>query len=322
MTAPFTSPLRGVLVTGATTPLGERLVRRFLADPQVRSVLAVAISPEGPPMDDPRLVYRPVDLSKSRQTHELLFGPARDLGVEVVVHTSMHRSANERGSRVHAQNVDALRGLMELAERHPTLRRLVVRSHCEVYQIQHDLPVLITEEHPLNMHPGAPQWIRDRVEADLYACARMGMSRLELCVLRMAEILAPGTGSQLFDYLEAPVCLRPAGYDPMINVLSLDDAAQALEQAARAFGVLGAFNIPGADTLPMSVAIRRWGTVGIPAPGAVITPVYRLRRRLRGHDFSYGMNRRRFHYASVLDGSLARERLGYSPSHPLDWPAA
>lgn len=313
-------PLRGVLVTGATTPVGERLVRRFLEDPRIQSVLAVAIQPEGLPFEDPRLTYRTVDLAHSRQTHELLFGAARDLGVEVIVHTSMHRSALDRGSRVRAQNVDALRGLMELAERHPTIRRLVVKSHCEVYQIQHDLPALITEDHPLNLQPKAPQWIRDRVEADLYACARMGMARLELCVLRMAEILAPGTGSQLFDYLEAPLALRPAGYDPMINVLSVDDAVEALERAARAFGVLGAFNVPGADTLPLSVCIQRWGTVGIPAPSAVITPVYRLRRRLRGHDFSYGMNRRRFHYASVLDGSLARERLGYVPSHPIDWP--
>ena len=42
--------------------------------------------------------------------------------------------------------------------------------------------------------------------------------------------------------------------------------------------------------------------------------------RLRGHDFSYGMNRRRFHYCSVLDGQRAREVLGYTPQAPIAWP--
>ena len=46
----------------------------------------------------------------------------------------------------------------------------------------------------------------------------------------MTEALAPGTGSQLYDYLESPVCLRPAGYDPMVNLLTIEDAALALQK--------------------------------------------------------------------------------------------
>jgi hypothetical protein len=51
-----------------------------------------------------------------------------------------------------------------------------------------------------------------------------------------------------------------------------------------------------------------------------MTPLYRWRRQLRGHDFSYGMNRRRFHYSGVLDGRRARDVLGYVPSTGIDWP--
>ncbi|MCB9762388.1 MAG: NAD-dependent epimerase/dehydratase family protein [Alphaproteobacteria bacterium] len=319
--------IQGVLVTGATTPFGERFVRRMLADPTVGCVVAVAREPRSqaalPFHEHPeRLVYCSVDLGHSRRAHELLFGPARDRGVEVVVHTALHRSALDRGKRVHATNVQALRTLLELGERHPSIRRFVFKSYGEVYQIQHNLPFMVSEDHPLNMAPGAPQWIRDRVEADLTACARMGLAELEIVVLRCAEVLGPGTGSQLFDYLDAPVCLRPAGYDPMMNLLSIEDTVQALDIAARAFGVLGVFNIPGADTLPLSECIRLWGRVGIPTPGSLMAPIYRARRRLRGHDFSYGMNRRRFHFGSVLDGTRARQVLGYLPENPIDWPAA
>ena len=135
-------------------------------------------------------------------------------------------------------------------------------------------------------------------------------------------MLGPGTGSQLFDFLDAPLCLRPAGYNPMMNLLSMADAVHALELATRApDGTIGVFNVAGRDTLPLAECIRKWGRLQVPAPGTLITPIYRLRRRLRGHDFSYGMNRRRFHYASVLEGSRAREVLGYVPEHPIDWPA-
>lgn len=321
MSAP---PLRGVLVTGTDAPIGELLARTLLADESIGHVLAVGRRrPEEalPFTHGSRLTYLQVDLGRERQVHDLLFGPARDLGVEVVVHTAMSRSAMEEGGSVHALNVDATRALLQLCERHPTISRFVLKSYSEVYQVQADLPVLIAEDHPLNLSQNAPQFVRDRVEADLHACVRMGLSRLQIVVLRCAEALAPGTGSQLFDYLESPVCLRPAGYDPMLNVASLRDVVEVLRLAVRA-PEHGVYNVPGYDTLPLSVAIRKWGRIGVPMPSTWITPLYRLRRKVGGHDFRYGMNRRRFHYSGVLDGRRAREVLGYVPAHPVAWPSA
>lgn len=314
---------RGVLVLGASTPVGERLCRVLLEDRALRTVMAVGLEPRERVHlpEDARLSYHPVDLTHARPVHDLLFGTARDLGVDVVVHLALHR-ANDFGDRVHVQNVESLRWLLSLAERHPTLRRLVFRSHAEVYRVERGLPSVITEDHPLELSPDAPQWVRDRVEADLLACSLMGMSAgLELAVLRCAEVLAPNEGSQLHDYLSAPVCLRSAGFNPMLNVLSQEDATEALRLAVYAGGTQGIFNIPGADTLPLSTCIRLSGRLDVPAPGPLLAPLYEARRRLRGAQFSYRINRGRFHFAAVLEGSHARRTLGYEPRHPLDWPA-
>ncbi len=293
--------VKNVLVTGADSPVGERLVRRLLLDSRVDQILAVTSGSEPLAIGaTDRLHTIQVDLRRSRRVHSLLFGPARDLEVNAVIHTAMEQSAAREGSSVHAFNVEALRSIMELSERHPTVRRLIIRSAAEVYQVQRDLPVLVGE-------------------ADLTACARMGLSPLQIVVLRMAEILAPGTGSQMFDYLGSAVCFRPAGFDPMTNVLTLEDAAAALQRSLH-HNEQGVFNIPGADTLPLTACIRKWGRVGLPVPGDVISPLYRLRRRVTGHDFRYGMNRRRFHYSVVLDGSRAERVLSYIPCHPVDWP--
>ena len=312
----------GVLVTGVGSPISERLVRSFLADTRVKHVLTCGHLPRAQALTLPesrRLTYLQVDLTRSRRVRELVFGPARDLGVEVVVHLAQHRRAHMGGRKVHKLNVEALRAILDLTDRHPTIRRVVVKSYAAVYKVGLDLPVKVTENHPLDLSPGAAQYVRDRVEADLTACARMGLSRAEIVVLRCAEALAPGTGSQLYDLLEAPVVFRPIGFDPMVNVATIDDLVVALERATHGSGE-GVFNIPGFDTLPLTEAIRKWGRPQIPAPGAVIQPLYELRHRVLGTDFSYGMNRRRMHYGLVMDGTRAREELGYEPAHPVDWP--
>ena len=138
--------LKNVLVTGASTPVGERVIRRLIDDSRVDQILAVT-SPKAPltiPESD-RLKAVPVDLRRERRVHSLLFGPAREMGVNVVVHTAMEPSASKEGSSVHAFNVQALRSIISLSERHPSVKRLVVRSAAEVYQFRNNLPVLISE---------------------------------------------------------------------------------------------------------------------------------------------------------------------------------
>lgn len=318
---PRRTPVRGVLVTGVDAPVGEWLTRSLLADPNIGHIIAVAPRAERIALpQSSRLTFLPVELNKERHVHDLLFGPARELGVEVVIHAATAGDATHDSRSAHALNVDATRSLLTLCERHPTIRRFVLRSFAEVYQIEADLPVIIAEDHPLNLHAGAPQFVRDRVEADLHACVRMGLSSLQIQVLRTAEVLAPGSGSQLFDYLASPVCFRPFGYDPMLNLLSLSDVTSALYASVWATEQ-GVFNIPGFDTLPLSLTIRKWGRASVAIPNSLMSPLYRWRSRLRGTEFRYGMNRRRFHYSGVLDGRRAREVLGFVPEHGLDWPA-
>ena len=311
-----------VLVTGATTPIGERLVRSLVADTRVKHVLAVgreSVETALPFSHGNRLTYLSVDLSRSREVRRLVFGAARDLACEVVVHLAQHRRVRDRGHRVHQENVESLRSILDLADRHPTIRRVIVRSFAVVYKVAMHLPVLVTEEHPLNLSPSAPQYVRDRVEADLTACARMGLCNSEIVVLRCAEALSPGTGSQLFDYLDASVAIRPAGFDPTVNVATVADMVRSLEAATHGSGE-GVFNVPGYDTLPLSAAARKWGTVMVPAPGPAVSALYKVRHRLTGSDFDYGLNRHSMHFGLVLDGTRARDVLGYTPSNPIDWP--
>jgi UDP-glucose 4-epimerase len=305
-----------VLVTGASTPLGRALIDRLVAARDVELVLAVAREPLT--VEHARLVSVGRDLVHAREVHDLLWDDARDLGIDVVIHGMQHRSTNDSGRRVHAQNVVATRELLIGCLGHPSIQRIVYRSFAEIYALGETSSNLLDEEAPLAFDQAEPQWLRDRLEADQNVCAHLG-GPLAIAVLRFAEILAPGTGSQLWDYLQSRICFRPLGFDPMLNVLGIADATEALVAAARS-DATGVFNIPGADTLPLSSVIEGFNRPCLPVPGPLMSALYGLRRRVAGFDFRYDLNLAKFHFGGILDGTRANVELGYTPRMPLEWP--
>lgn len=305
-----------VLVTGATAPLGQLLVRRLAQASDVDVVLATGrTSTSGLP---PGVRFESVDLTHARSVHGLLWRATRDHGVDTVVHLAQHRNPGDIGAQVHAQNVVAARELVLRCAEQPTIRRFVYRSFAEVYALDGTASNLLDEDAAIRFAPFTPAWLRDRIEADLTICARLD-GPLQIAVLRCAEILAPNSGSQLWDYLSSRLCVRPVGFDPMINVLSLEDAVAAVVAAARSTAT-GVFNIPGADTLPLSKAIAESSRASVPLPGPLLASLYALRRAATGSQFRYDLNRERFHFGTTLDGTRARQRLGYVPRHPVRWP--
>ena len=283
-----------VMVTGATTPLGAAIIERLLSTADVDHVLAIGREPEALTRDE-RILYRRVDLTRTRELHDLVWGLARELDIAVVIHACQHRDVHDGGARVHQQNVGATRALLAACENHPTITRVVTRSYADVYESHGKLIELLDERAPLELSPLAPQWLRDRVEADLGACAAAA-GPLEVAVLRCADILAPEVGSRLWEYLQARVCMRPLGFDPMVNVLSLEDAAAAFVAAIETAAV-GPFNITGYETLPLSCAIIASGRMQM--PGRFAAP------QLGG---------------PLLDGTRARKELRYVPHTPVRWP--
>ena len=307
------------LVTGATTPVGRVLVRQLLEDPSVQRVLAVGLDPQRPSLAfDGRLTYLRCDLARERSVRDLMFGPVRAESITRIIDMATHRGVVE-GERAHALNVEATRRILRFAEQVPSVERFVYRSFGSVYERTARLPTLIDEEHPLRIGPRTPQYVLDRVEADLAVCVQMGMSRLRIAVLRCAECLAPGTGSQLWDYLQSRVCFRPLGFDPMINVISDEDLARALALAAKS-EAQGVFTIPGLDTLPLSRIIARFGRTEVPVPGPMLRPLYQLRRTLTTADYHHDVSHGRLVFGGVLDGRRAAEVLGYEPEHAVRWP--
>lgn len=162
------------LVTGATTPLGRALVEQLVSSHDCALVLAVGHEPKPDPPWRADVPYRSIDLTRRRDVHDLIRGEAAERRIDTVVHMAQHRATHDSGRNVHAQNVTATRELMLRCADHPTIRRFVYRSFAEVYALEHATSDLLDEEAALDFDPTAPQWLRDRVEADLTVCAHFG----------------------------------------------------------------------------------------------------------------------------------------------------
>jgi UDP-glucose 4-epimerase len=310
--------MSAALITGATTPVGAAIAKQLLSERVFSHIVAVGAEPFSEVsalFPSASVTYLQADLTHSRELRNLLFEPAVTHQVTTVIHTALHRSAQQSGPHVHQLNVESTRELLRICEQHPTIRRFLLRSHSEIYRVRAVEPEILDERHPIDLSPSLPQWMRDRAEADLITCAAMAVSPLQIVVLRCAECLIPDAGSQLFDYLCSQVCLQPLGFDPMLNVLSLPDLARAFSLAA-ASDQQGVFNIVGKDTLPLSALIAHWGRLRIPIPSTLLGPLYWLRSKTTGTDFRYDLNRFRFHFSSIMDGSLAAQRLHYTPQVP------
>lgn len=313
---------RKVLVTGGETTLGRAIAEALARDPAVHSVLCVH-APHAPssalPEGAPRVMHVPLDLGRPREVRDLLFSE-RARAISAVVHAPSAFGQPPPSAHARRGVVQATEHLLRVCDEQPQIARFVYVGSGSVYRIDTDEPTLIDENHPLELAASAPQSVRERIEADLVVCARIGVSRLSIAVLRCAEILAPGTGGQLHDYLGSRVCLRPLGYDAMLNVLSLHDVANAARLATLSHE-RGVFNIPGLDTLPLTELIHRAGKLGVPLPGPALAPLYRLRALTTAFRFRYAPERQRFHFGAILDGREAKRAFDYAPARRVRFDA-
>jgi UDP-glucose 4-epimerase len=311
-------PERSVLVTGAHTPLGLALSDALAAHCAVRAVVAVYAPGQNAAVSaGPRVHWVCADLARQRDVHDLFLGAAHAHGIDTVVHMLGHADVPQQGRAATAESgfeqvVLATRTLLMFAEQQPNIQAVIVCSSSDIYHFDSREPMLIDEDQTVELSPRAPQAVRDRAQADLMACAKIGLSRLRIAVLRCAEVLAPGCGSSLYDYLGSRVCLRPLGYDPMINVACAHDVTRAMLLAALAHPQ-GVFNIPGKDNLPLSELIHRAGRLGVPVPGPALSTLYGLRALTTPARFRYEKERGRFHYGGIPDGHKARAAFGYEP---------
>lgn len=297
---------RKFLVTAATTPLGRALSRRLAGYGEVYAIR----EPADPPPDADQNVVCEADLTRHAEARKVIAGVVADAAVDTIVHLETTVGAHERCA---SPNAIRTKLLLDGARDAACVRTFVLQSAALLYRLHHDDPMLITEGHSLDLSPNIPRSRRDLLEADIAACQRMVNTELGISVLRLSPVIAAGAADGLAGYLRLDPCYRPLGFDAMVNVVSLDDAADALARAAHR-APRGIFNVAGADTLPFSELAARSGARCWPVPGATIEPLCALRRM---PEHCYRGFTGLLHHGLVVDGRAAARALGFTATRPL-----
>jgi len=297
---------RRFLVTGVTTPLGRLLSRRLCAVGEVFGVR----SPSEPLPTVGQDIASIADLTRSADVREVMAGVVAEANVDTIIHLGLTQVGGEPSGAAGALSA---RLLLEGAEHSPAVRAFVLCSSALLYRLHDNDPMVVREQHPLDLSPELSFGQRDLLGADVIAGQHMLSAAFRISVLRLAPLVAPRNTGVLADYFGREPCYRAMGFDPIINALSLEDATEALALAAE-HAPRGTFNVVGADTLPLSKLAARVGTRCWPVPGALIEALCTLTRRNRHH---YRDLRALLHHGLVVDGRAAFGAFGYAPSHPL-----
>lgn len=317
---------RVVAVTGAFGSMGRRFVRLLEHDDAVERIVAIDVrsavdgaSRDGEPTDPQTFLAKHGKLS----AHNLDLTEA-GAGRELASVLQQERV----GSVVHLAFLSNPVHALEMAHELETIGTLYV-AHAAVeagvssvlslssamcYGARPDNPAWITEEQALR--PPQSRSLRDKAEADI-AMQKLGAEQPDIAVsvARVGAMLGSASDHFWTRTLSRRVVPAVLGYDPLVQLLHVDDAALALHALWTA-KAKGAFNVVGRGVLPWSHVITRLGRASLPLPSGV-------GRSIVGALWSaqlIDMPRQFLDYLRwpwVCDGERMRATTGWSAAHDL-----
>ena len=249
---------RRVLVTGVARWWGALLVQRLVEEPDVEEVVGIDT---GEPHHD----LGDADFLKLDIRHSLVGKLVRAVGIDTVVHTQISADFFDQDPRrAHETNVIGSFNLLAgLAGDDSPVRRVVLKSSAHVYGARHDLPDHLREDRRLAAN-SSHSFVRDVVETESnLRDFAVRNPDVETIALRFANSLYAEEPSLLARYFDLPIVPTMLGFDPVLQLVHFEDCVEALLRATLG-SRRGAFNIAGANALPLTALLDGAGKVHAP----------------------------------------------------------
>jgi len=264
-------------------------------------------------LHDPVSALEDMDFVHADTRQSVIGKLVRRLKIDTVVHLAV-MVESPRGERAtHETNViGTMNVLAGCAGPSSPVRRLVVKSSQAVYGARAEYPSVLSEEMA-GMHPGGPLVTRDLVE--LEQLAHDFAVRNPACrVARMRLGYRISSTTALGRYLSQPVVPSFVGFDPRLQFLHEDDAAEAITLAALGEQE-GPFNVAGEGVVLLSEAVAIMGGQALPVllPASQWISRFAIRSstgvNLPGHLLDLLV------HGSVVDCARLKAEFGWSPEH-------
>jgi len=296
---------RRVLVTGVSNPLGAEVARRLA--PQVPFLFGCDVA-------DPISALEDMDFVHADTGHAVIGKLVKQLHIDTVVHLAVTVDSAREDRASHETNViGTMNVLTGCTGPSSPVERLVVKSSQAVYGAGPMDPSFFSEDVAGTERQGSFVTRDLREMEQLVGEFALRSSDCQVTTLRLGYRVTAET--TLAKYLSLPIVPTFAGFDPRLQLLHEEDAAEAVVRAAIGAHP-GVFNVAGAGVVLLSQAIAIMG--GRAAP--VLFPYGRWMARLglrtlTGIDLP-GHVADVLAFGSVADCSRLAAEFGWSPAYP------
>lgn len=293
-----------VVITGVSGRLGRLVARRLHRHPQWDVVGVDRRAFAGRPKD---VEHHQVDL-RSKKAQDVF-----RRGVHALVHMGMMHDPRARPEELFSWNVQGTSRLLDYCITY-RVPKVVVLSSANVYGPRADNAQFLTEDAPLMGSQAMPQ-MRDLVAIDHMASSFFWKAReIETVILRPVHILGQVHNAPS-NYLRKEVVPTLLGFDPMVQVIHEKDVAEAIVRALEP-GARGIYNIVGPGEVPLSAILLELGRETLPLPASLARPALGWLWKLGLSSFPVP-ELDFIRYVCMVDGSRAREQLGFRPRQTL-----
>jgi UDP-glucose 4-epimerase len=292
-----------VLITGVSNPLGAEVARRLAS--QVPTLFGCDVA-------DPVSAVEAMDFVHADTRHAVIGKLVRQLHIDTVVHMAVKVDSGGDDRTAHETNViGTMNVLTGCAGPSSPVRRLVVKSSQAVFGASPAYPSLVTEE-VAGSERHAYGLKHDLLEMEqLTQEFALRTAGCRVCVLRIGYRVSEG--ATLGHYLSLPIVPTFAGFDPRLQLLHEDDAAEALVRAALQSHE-GVFNVAGDGIVLLSQAIGIMGGKAAPVLPFVGRWMGRLALRVIGIDLPAHLAEV-LTFGSVADCSRLAQTFGWKPAY-------
>jgi UDP-glucose 4-epimerase len=293
-----------VLVTGVSNPLGAEVARRLA--PHVPHLFGCDVA-------DPISALEEMDFVHADTRHAAIGKLVRQMHIDTVVHLAVMVDSPRDERSIHETDViGTMNVLVGCSAPTSRVRRLIVKSSQAIYGAGPTDPSFFSEDMTSVERP-ASSITRDLLDMEqLVSEFALRNESCQVSVLRLGFRVSEDT--TLARYLSLPIVPTFAGFDPRLQLLHEDDAADAIVRAVLGEHP-GVFNVGAKGVVLLSQAIAIMG--GQPAP--ILPPYGRwiarlaLRAMTRVNVQAYLADAIAF--GSVMDCSRLEAEFGWQPVH-------
>lgn len=292
-----------VLITGISGRLGQELARHLHRDWHVIGMDRRKVSTLPPDVEFHRVDIR-------RRKAEDIFRCNR---IDALVHLNIMHDPRQSTAEHHDFNIIGTQKIFDLCHQHG-VRKIVLLSSANVYGPDPANNQFLTEEAPL-MAGQKLGFMRDLIGVDMYASSFFWRHpQIETVILRPVHLVGAVRNAPS-NFLRLKTVPTVLGYDPMIQLLHIEDMIQAIMRSLKP-GLRGIYNIAGPGELPLSELLKALGRRRIPMPEPVVRGLFGAMWRARISSFPIE-ELEYIKHICMVDDARARQHLGYQPRMSL-----